>query len=223
MTAERTYSDNEVALILRRAMAMQPDAAGRGERGLSLAELREIAREIGIDPDLVSEAASQLPTAGDGLFGRFFGVGMRQDLRLVHPAELSRDQLQNLTMVIRSTMQQQGRAHEVLDALEWTTVGDVSQVAVTIRAGGGRTTVQVMVDRTGAALLTMLGPVFLGAFAGAITGSIVEPGVAGGIAIMSGGLAGGVLMARAIWQRNTRAFQRKLARLTEGIRQVFDS
>jgi hypothetical protein len=40
---------------------------------------------------------------------------------------------------------------------------------------------------------------------------------------MSGGLAGGLLMARAIWQRNTRAFQRKLARLTEGIRQVFDS
>jgi hypothetical protein len=223
MTAERTYSDNEVALILRRAMAMQPDAAERGERGLSLSELREIAREIGVDPDLVTAAANQLPVAAPGAFSRLLGAAVRQDVRLVHPGPLSRDRLQDLTMTIRSTMQHQGRAHEVMDALEWTTVGEISQVAVTVRTRDDQTAVQILVDRSGAALLTVVMPLFLGVFSAAIAGSIIEPGVAGGVTLMASGVAGGLLLARTIWRRNTAVFQRKLARLTEGIERTFDS
>jgi hypothetical protein len=222
MTTERTYSDRDVALILRRAMEMQQDPTARSE-GLTLRQLRDIAREIGVDPDLVSEAASQLPPAGRGLVARVFGGRLRYDVRLVHDAELSPDRLQDLAMAIRSAMQHQGRTQEVLGALEWTTVGDVSQVAVTARAHAGRTTVHVIADRAGSALVTAVGSVVLGAFAAAITGAIVEPGVAGGVAIMGAGLVGGAALARAIWRRTTRGFQRKLARLAEGIQNTFDA
>lgn len=221
MTTERTYSDNDVALILRRAMEMQKDSTVRGE-GLSLRELRDIAREIGVDPDLVTEAASQLRVAGSGAFARLFGGSVRHDIRLVHDAALSPDQLQDLAMAIRSAMEHQGRAQEVMGALEWTTVGEVSQVAVTARTRAGRTSVHVIADRAGSALVTTVGSVALGAFVAAITGAILEPGVLGGVALMGAGLVGGAAMARAIWQRTTHGFQRKLAWLTEGIQHTFD-
>lgn len=56
------YSDQEVALILRRAAEMQAGARGSVETadGLSLAALEEIAREAGIDPSLVRRAALEV-------------------------------------------------------------------------------------------------------------------------------------------------------------------
>jgi hypothetical protein len=222
MTAERSYTDQEVALILRRAMEMQSDGTARAE-GVSLATLRDIAREIGLDPELVSEAARQLPGSEVSAVGRFFGGGTRHDIHLVHDAPLNPEQLQDLAMTIRSAMQHQGQTQEVMGSLEWkTTAGEVSQVAVTASTHGGCTSVHIITDRGGAALLTGVGSIALGLFAGAITGAIVEPGVVGGVALMGGGLAGGVVLARAIWRRNTQKFREKLARLTEGIRRTFD-
>jgi hypothetical protein len=218
MTAERKYSDSEVALILRRAIEMQQDPAVRGE-GLRLQEVRDIAREIGVDPELVTAAANQLPAAGRGHLARFLGGTFTHDIRLVHEPALSPDQLQGLVMAIRSAMEHQGRTREVMGSLEWTTVGEVSQVAVTATPHEGGTTIHVIADRTGSAILTTVGSVGLGVFAAAITGAIFEPGVAGGVAVMGTGLAAGALLARTIWQRTTRGFQRKLARLNGAIRQ----
>lgn len=221
MTAERTYTDREVALILRRATEMQHDGSARTE-GLSLSALRDIAREIGLDPDLVSEAARQLPAAEAGALARFFGGGTQYEIHLAHDAPLAPEQLQDLAMTIRSAMRHQGQTQEVMGSLEWKTTGEVSQVAVTASTHGGRTSVHVIADRGGAAFLTGVGSIGLGVFAAAVTGAIIEPGVAGGVALMGGGVAGGVALARAIWRRNTRKFREKLARLTEGIRRTFE-
>jgi hypothetical protein len=222
MTIERTYGDQEVGLILRKATEMQSDGEVRAE-GLSLSALRDIAREIGLDPDLVSEAARQLPSTSAGALTRFFGGGTLHDIHLVHDAPLSPEQLQELTMAIRSAMQHQGQTQEVMGSLEWkTTAAEVSPVAVTANTHGGHTTVHIIADRGGAAVLTGLGSIGLGVFAGVIAGLIIEPGVAGEVALMGGGFAGGVTLARSIWRRNTRVFLEKLARLTEAIRRTFE-
>lgn len=217
MTTERTYTDREVAVILRKATEMHRDGASRQE-GLTISALREIAREIGLDPDLVSEAARQLPDTGDGPFARFFGGGTGDTVHIEHERELSSTELRELAMTIRSAMQHQGQTQEVMGSLEWKTVGQLSQVAVTASTHDGRTAVHIIVDRGGAAFLTGVGSIGLGAFAAAITGAILEPGVLGGLALFAGGTTGGVLMARAIWRKNSRKFREKLARLTESIR-----
>ena len=217
MTTERRYSDSEVALILRRAIEMQQDPAVRGE-GLRLQELRDIAREIGLDPELVAAAANQLPATGQGHLARFLGGTFTHDIRQVHEPALSPDQLQGLVMAIRSAMEHQGRTREVMGSLEWTTVGEVSQVAVTATPHEGRTTIHILADRTGSAVLTVGGSIGLGLFAAAITGAIFQPDLAVGLAVMGAGAAGGLILARTIWQRTTRGFQRKLARLNEAIR-----
>jgi hypothetical protein len=63
--SERRYSDDEVSAIFARATETQQDAprqSGAGD-GMTLAELQEIGREVGIDPDAVARAARSLDTA----------------------------------------------------------------------------------------------------------------------------------------------------------------
>jgi len=218
MAIERTFTDQEVALILRRAMERQEDGAERRD-GLALRDVREIAREIGVDPELVSEVAGQLPTAGGAGESRWLGEPMRYELRLAHDAASTPEQLQDLMMQVRSITQQQGQLHEVLGALEWTTGGDLDQLAVTARTRGDRTTVQIVADRGGAAAVSAIGFTAIGLFAAAVTGSIIEPGVVGGVALMTSGAASGMLLGWATWRRGSRLFREKLARLADGIRQ----
>lgn len=221
MATERTYTDQEVALILRRAMERQDDGPER-TGGLALRDVREIAREIGIDPELVTEVAGQLPLAGSGVEGRWLGEPMRYELRLSHDAPSTPEQLQDLMMQIRSLMQQQGQVHEVLGALEWKTGADLDQVAITARSHADRTTVQIVADRGGAAAVSAIGFTAIGLFSAAVTGSIIEPGLIGGVALMTGGVAAGGLLGWAVWRRGSRLFREKLARLADGIRQSLE-
>ena len=61
MADERRYQEDEVAQIFEAASA---PAVGRGEsastQGMTLAELQEIGREVGIPPERIAEAASSL-------------------------------------------------------------------------------------------------------------------------------------------------------------------
>lgn len=221
MAIERRYTDQEVALILRRAMERQDNGTERGD-GLALHDVREIAREIGVDPELVNEVAGQLPLAGGGAEGRWLGEPMRYELRLSHDAPSTPEQLQDLMMQVRSIMQQQGQVQEVLGALEWKAGADLDQVAVTARVRGDRTTVQIVADRGGAAAISALGFTAIGLFSAAVTGSILEPGLVGGVALMTGGATIGALLGWATWRRGSRLFRAKIERLAQGIRESLE-
>src|SRR5690348_13925499 len=63
---DRRFNDDEVAAIFARAT----DAQHTGQRqsssgeGLTLAELQEIGREVGIAPELITQAATSLEKSG---------------------------------------------------------------------------------------------------------------------------------------------------------------
>ena len=57
----RRYSDEEFALILRRASEISEVGDARPGGGLSLSEIQQIAGEAGIDPTAVARAAAGLP------------------------------------------------------------------------------------------------------------------------------------------------------------------
>ncbi len=69
MSEDRTYSEAEIAAIFERASKDQEEARQKksDHQGLSLSELKEIGRQSGIDPDLISRAAASMervqPTA----------------------------------------------------------------------------------------------------------------------------------------------------------------
>lgn len=58
---ERTFSEEEIARILKRASELELErGSARGHSGLTLDELSSIASESGLDPDLVKRAADEL-------------------------------------------------------------------------------------------------------------------------------------------------------------------
>ncbi len=219
MSADRQYTDEEVALILRKATDLQAQGANRGE-GLDLETIQDIAREIGLDPELVAQAATQLPIDSPGALARFFGGGALYQVRLTQDGEISPEKAQELVAIARRLLGHQGVTTEVMGSMEWKTVGEPSQLAVTISKRAGSTSVEIIADRGGAAVLTGVGSMSIGILAGVVTGAITEPGVAVGMTLFGSGVAGGLLLTRVIWRRNTAKFKNKLNALTEALRQA---
>jgi hypothetical protein len=63
--AERRYSDRDVAFILKRAVALEErQSEVESRHGVTLRDLKEIAKEVGIDPARVDEAATELDHQG---------------------------------------------------------------------------------------------------------------------------------------------------------------
>ena len=88
MSSERRYSEEEIAQILDHATEAQKSNRPSDPRGtgLTLAELKDIGRDVGISPDLIGQAASRI-AAHDlvspphrQFLGTTIGVGRTVDL-----------------------------------------------------------------------------------------------------------------------------------------------
>lgn len=73
---ERRYTEEEVAAIIERA----PEAQQSGRRqlpageGMTLADLQEIGKEIGVTPELIAHAARSIEQAGQPTARQFLGL-----------------------------------------------------------------------------------------------------------------------------------------------------
>ena len=62
-STSRRFNEKEVALIIKRASELQQmESTAESSTGMSLAELEQVAREAGLDPELVRRAAVDLDT-----------------------------------------------------------------------------------------------------------------------------------------------------------------
>ena len=175
----------------------------------------DIAREIGLEPAVVERAASMLENRM-GTRAGWWGGPVTYESQVATPEKLSHQQLLELVDVVRSATRHQGEVKEVLGSLEWKTTGELSQIAVTVRAGEDGTAVQILGDRGASAFLTWLFSIAGGFAAGGIVGAIVEPTTAlGGVGIMAACGAAGVGLARSLWARTTRTFRRRFTELGE--------
>ena len=214
-SSDRRFSDEEVALILRRAAELEGGQTQSG--GLTLAEIRRVAQEAGIHPDLVERAAAMLQHQRRGAADRVFGGASLYLVEQDAPGELPRAAFGDVADAIRRVMGDDGQTKEVLDALEWKSVGTPTVMTVTVRPHDGRTSVRVSANRGVSGMLTYVMSGTGGLLAGAITGAILEPGVAGGLAIMGSAIGAGFLTARTIWSRATARFNDRFARLLDAL------
>jgi len=220
----RRYSDEEFARILRMAAESRAPShtlqAQSGE-GLTLTEMTQIAAEVGIPPDSVARAAARLSDDHAGRASRILGGPMRHTRRDVVDCAMDPAAFARVVDVIRDTVGQSGEVREELGRVVWSTVGEPTQVRVALAAGDHNTDVVVSADRNGAFVLTWAFPTLAGMVGAGITGAIVEPAtVAGGVALFAGMAAGGLLVARALWERSSRAVARKLDAVLERTRRA---
>lgn len=122
--AERRYTEEEIAQIFE--SATQNPEARPAATGLTLDELQDIGREVGVAPDAVARAAAQLDRhvpQGTRLpaavtrreLGLPLGVGRAVEL----PRKLTEAEWEQLVMDLRTTFDAKGRLHVQGSFREW--------------------------------------------------------------------------------------------------------
>ncbi len=226
MNRDRRYSDNEFTLILRKAFELQDRQAGEVSGpadGLTLHEIQAIAREIGLDAALIERAAAGILTTEESAAARLFGGPQKYRMEYIARGELSRDDLSRVVDAIRRSTGHQGKLKEALGSMEWQTVGELSQINVTVSPHEGETSIQIIGDRGAASAVLFIVPIVVGAIGIGITGAILEPtGVAGIAGVVAGPLAAAFLTARTIWATTTKRFRKKLRGLMDAVSRTVD-
>jgi hypothetical protein len=227
----RRFNEKEVALIIKRASELQQnEATPESITGMSLAELEQVAREAGLDPELVRRAASDLDTrVTDQTPNRFLGAPTVLRLERTIDGEVPTDEYEQLVLEIQGRLGEVGSASTIGRSLQWTVQSAARRrastrtVQVTISPRNGRTTIRIE-ERLGG----LAGGVFgglMGGVGGGTTG--ISAGIGMGVlhswaafaGIWGGVVVGSYILARTIFGRVARgrgeALQDLMSRLVE--------
>ncbi len=215
---ERRYDDDEVALILHRAVEATTTNPERAPgMGLSLGELKEIGAEAGISRAGIEMAARTLDVREDPpATGSILGFRTTVQLERVVPVRLDAEHLPQLLDLIRNEFARQGIVEEVLGGFEWRARSGTGGRYVSIRSEGDQTRIRVLGNyRDGLLACTLgVGPVMtfgMGALAaalGAATPFIIVP-----VALVGG--ASSIVPWKIIFGREKRSLHRVLDALEQ--------
>lgn len=213
----KKYTDQEFAVILRKAseLSRSSDVAVHRQDGVSLAEMKAIAEELGMDPILIERAAHLMP-AGSTESGleRVLGGPVKHRLNAYFSTKLTEERAAHLLSVVRAAAEQQGVGEANASGMSWHSAGEENQILVTAHTEGEGTRVRVVVDRRG-------GLAIIGTFSLLATISVGIVTLVGlealdvgsyvvGWTIMGGGLAGSVAAGRAVWASTSRKIREKV-------------
>src|SRR5471030_625702 len=119
---DRRFNEDEVAAIFKQATEAQqtPQRQLPSGEGLTLAEIQEIGRQVGIAPELVVRAANSLTAAGTetsrAMLGLTIGVGRTIDLN----RKLTEDEWDRLVVDLRETFDARGTVKQEGSFRQWT-------------------------------------------------------------------------------------------------------
>ena len=153
---ERKFTDEEVRKILKKAVERAPSRALAKTEGLSLAELKSIGEEVGIDPDRLEAAARAVALVGGNRPDRILGGPTVLNFERKVEGQFDPEDTPEVLALIRRTMGQQGEVNEIYGSLEWRAKGDSGERYVTLSSRNGATTICGSANLTNAAVLTYL-------------------------------------------------------------------
>lgn len=213
----RRFTDREVALILKRATDLEETDAPESAGGLSLDDLREIAREVGISSNAIERAVASLdrgPRIGASLAG---APRVRKAVRAV-PAELDQDGIARLMRVVDDRADSTGSITEALGSVRWTGQDRFKSTRVSVTPRAGETTIEVVEKAEPKirrvfhllppAWALMLGPLFI---------EMLEPSPVGIVGLIVLLIAVGVGIGRAGWSLVSALSSRRVGRLAESL------
>lgn len=217
----RRFGDEEITRILRTAVELQERSALTGvdaSRGLTLAEIRQVALEAGIDPQFVDLAASRESTSDERQESFFFGGPVRWHYQTSIEGEIPERDRDRLLQAIRAITGEKGEVAEVWGRMEWSHNEGVGPTIIGITSRDGRTNVDVSASKSEeATVITILGTCFGGIALGAglagvlgISGAAVLPGI-GAMAAFS------YLGTRTAWHYRSRWWERRLRAIVDRV------
>jgi hypothetical protein len=173
--AERRFSDEEVALLIKRAAELQQteQVAQESSTALTLSEVEQIAREAGIDPLLIRRAAHGLDRPPEtSRKGSWAGAPTRIVFERVVDGEMSIDEFEPLVNEIRRTFGDNGLPSIIGRTLAWSS----TPLGGRRRSGGRRIDVSVT---TRAGVTSIRVEEEMSSLAGALFGGLVAGGAFG--------------------------------------------
>ncbi len=206
---DRRYSEEEMALILKRAVESQRTtnlpATGSTE-GFSLTEMQEIGKDVGIEPARIAAAARSLEAASAAT-SKPRGIRKPRFERWV-PKVADTEDLQNLTGLTRRTMNHDGDATQVFGDVEWRGRTAVGKTRVSIRPEAGGTKIEASGNFNEAVLGALIGTMPVGGFM--FLGLGFEAGVSPPVGLLMAGL--GLVAGGLPWLLGIRSARKRLAR-----------
>jgi hypothetical protein len=120
--SDRRFNEEEVAAIFQQATEAQhaPQRQLPSGEGLTLAELQEIGRQVGIPPELVVQAAASLGQVGSATSRRFLGLSIGVGRTIEVDRKLSEDEWERLVVDLRETFDARGIVRREGSFREWT-------------------------------------------------------------------------------------------------------
>lgn len=214
------YSDEEAALILRRAAELQHvEGQPPSTTGFTLAELQQIAREAGIDPQRVADAAALVHGGRNGRWTRILGAPARFRYETSIEGELPDHAWGVLLEEIRAVMRKPGQVSHLPGALEWRQdrKENTGAVEIVVTSQAGTTHIGLNADnRSLAGILLAIGA-WVG-LAGTVTMGemIVGFGISEWVA-GAGGAGGGIAAAWAGWRHFAGRWEKQMSSLAARI------
>jgi len=194
------YSEQEMALILKRAAELQEGADGAGTQR-TLAEIQAIAAEVGIDAPFVSEAVAELerPRPHIGWLGaptRF------HDERSV-AGSLGSNEIGELLDQARAELGMHGEVRQVFDGVELRLRSALGMSILTVGPRAGGTRIALTTERLDQAVAIAAGSVGIGLLAAlggvAIAINVTDNALLASAIVAASAIAGTVVSARALW------------------------
>jgi hypothetical protein len=178
--------------------------------GLSLGDMKAIAREAGLDPVLVEQAARLTDLdSGRSRLEKVLGGPLKVRRGGDFDTTLTAEKAAYLLAVVQAAAEQQGEGGATPSGLSWHSVGEGTQYLVTVHAEGTGSRVRIVADRRTALAIT---GTFTGLATLATAIGILVVGEAGGIqslplglGIMGTGVAAVLGAGRTIWKLTSRA------------------
>lgn len=136
----RRFTDQEVALVLHRAAEIEARRAeSAAAHGLTLRELQDIAKEIGLRPEVLDEAVAVVQAGGRPRAVDLLGPTLSTKIVRGVRGTLDEGDLQGLVRVIEEQVDATGTVTEALGTVRWTSVSRghkfdrTTQVSLTVK------------------------------------------------------------------------------------------
>ena len=214
----KVYSEDDFAIILAKAAELSPESSSQDTPpgSLSLAEMKSIASEVGLDPDLIERAAHLVPAVRrPTLVSRLFGGPLSSSVDLLIPVQLTQEGAQQLLSLARATLLTRGEGEATSTGMSFSSFEGWQKVFISAHLDGASTRIRVVVDnRSRLVMPIVLAPVLLVIamnFAVGGTGPNDPPTLLP-VLVLGGGIA---TIAGWLWRSVRKAVHRTLGTLDD--------
>ncbi|MES2306550.1 MAG: hypothetical protein V4558_13660 [Gemmatimonadota bacterium] len=220
----RIYSDEEFALVLRKAaeLGRQAEPALPSSTGLTLTEMKAAAAQVGFDPALVERAARMLATTvALSPFERLIGGPMRHERQTRFPVMLDDTTAARLLSAVRVGSSLAGRqdvGHSSAVGMTWHDGGDTQPLSVTARPDESDVGVSVVLDRRGTlGMVALISGILIFFTVIIATFALYPVAPALGIGGFIAGVTSILTVARRYWVSSTRKARERIGVVMDAI------